>query len=319
MPHATKSKPETRTKDEKGRDRPPTIFDPNWTWSNPSSWPLSIRFLPVGVAIIAIGLATYFPSVFGNPYGRLMVDNSCVGTFNYTFQIAAAKRHAENLATHDWEIGTAGQAILELISPQKAVFSANPFPNGKVPYNLIKMDEALLYVFENVRIWSEGETIVSNNYSVSDPASLGVSAVMIGQIWHGWAQAADEQKRYLLEKAPRHANGAISHRVEVAELWSDAVFMFPPFLAYYGVAMGDEGAVREAFRQVGLYRDVLMITDGDRKGLWRHIVGPSETADDGAWSTGNGWAAYGMARVRATLVGWEKGRDMMREEVSTEG
>lgn len=65
-----------------------------------------------------------------------------------------------------------------------------------------------------------------------------------------------------------------------------------------------------------MYRDILLITNGDRKGLWRHIVGPSDKADEGAWSTGNGWAAYGMARVRATIVGWEKGREIMREEVS---
>ena len=104
--------------------------------------------------------------------------------------------------------------------------------------------------------------------------------------------------------------------MDVAELWSDAVHMFPPFLAYYAVATEDLALMRAAVQQIKLYRDGLRIDSGDREGLWKHIVGPSDMADDGAWSTGNGWAAHGMARVRATISGWGPSREVMGKELA---
>ena len=138
---------------------------------------------------------------------------------------------------------------------------------------------------------------------------------MTGQRWEKFLHAAQRQRDYLLDEAPRYSNGAISHRVEVPELWSDAVHMVPPFLAYLGVAEDNVQMLKEAVRQCGLYRDVLRISTGPKKGLWKHIVGPSEMADEGAWSTGNGWAAYGMARVRATITGWKPSNETMRTEI----
>ena len=170
-----------------------------------------------------------------------------------------------------------------------------------------------MYVFENVRL-NDGPTLMEDAYSISDPASLGVSAVLIGQHWPGWYEAAGKQKKFLLETAPRYANGAISHRVEVAEVWADAVSMVPPFLAYYGVAKKDLGLVSESVRQIELVRDVLRITEGKRRGLWRHVVGP-DNPDPGTWSTSNGWAAYGMLRVRATIAAWEKTKTGMVKEI----
>lgn len=302
-------------KTDQDTQTPKTFLDDDWSWADPSSWPLSIKFLPVGVAIVGIYIAVSFPAVFGDGPSKLFSDQSCHGTFNYTFNITGVKYHAESLATHDWEIGTAGEALLELLSPKKAVFGSNPFPKGKIPSDFFTMDDALVWVFEQFRIWHDGPTMMYNNYSVSDPASLGVSAVMIGQHWKGWLDAAGRQKDYLLEQAPRYENGAISHRVEVAELWSDAIYMFPPFLAYYGVASKDLDLVKEAVKQIELYREVLRVPDGHRKGLWKHIVGPSEKADAGAWSTGVGWVVYGMARVRATVAAWPKSRDAMQAEM----
>ncbi|KAK3696349.1 hypothetical protein LTR37_018014 [Vermiconidia calcicola] len=305
---------QTRSK-QKAEDQPRSFLDEDWSWSDPSSWPLSIKFLPVAVAIIGIGITVYFPSISGQtPLSTLFAENSCRGTFNYTFQIARAKAHAEGLSTHDWEIGTAFEAILELISPEKSVFGSNPFPKGKIPIRYYKMDEALSYFYDTVPI-GEGKTLAENGFSVSDPASLGVGSIMLGQTSPKRLSAIEKQKDYLLDEAPRYANGAISHRVEVAELWSDSVSMVPPFLAYYGVAKKNLTLIREAVRQCELYRDVLMIREGERKGLWKHIVGPSDVADEGAWSTGNGWAAYGMIRVRATIAAWSTSRDEMGKEI----
>lgn len=284
----------------------------------PSSYPLSVKFLPVGVLLIALWIPLYFPNLFGDITAPFLADTTCKGSFNYTFQIARAKHHAETLATHDWEIGTVAEAVLELVGEGVSVFGPEPFPRGEVPgewwRGLRGLEPALEFVMEKVGI-PLGETLMEDEFSATDPASLGVSAVMLGQSRRKWREATRRQKDFLFDTAPRYANGAISHRVDVAELWSDAVFMFPPFLAYYGVAEKNVSLVREAVRQIGLYRDVLVVTKGRGKGLWRHIVGPSEMADGGAWSTGNGWVVYGMARVRATISGWDGSRENMREEM----
>ena len=296
---------------------PTTFLDSNWTWSEFSSWPLSIKFFPALIPIVGIWIAILSPNLVQNVSLDRFAQDPCLSNFNYTFQIARTKHHAETLATHDWEIGTVAEAVLELISPEKAIFGANPFPGGRIPSSWFKLDEALSYVYTNIHIDGGGQTLYHDNFSVSDPASLGVAAVMLGQHWSrsGWYEAAGRQEDYLLNDALRYSNGAISHRVEVAELWSDAVFMVPPFLAYYAVASNYIELMREAVRQCELYRDVLLMREGERKGLWSHIVGPSGMADDGAWSTGNAWAAYGMARVRATIASWSTSKNVLQNEI----
>ena len=72
--------------------------------------------------------------------------------------------------------------------------------------------------------------------------------------------------------------------------------MVPPFLAYYGVATKDEATLKEAARQCELYRDVLVTPALP----WLHIVG-DHVSDEQLWSSSNGWAAAGMARVLATM------------------
>ena len=89
--------------------------------------------------------------------------------------------------------------------------------------------------------------------------------------------------------------------------------MAPPFIAYYGAAHNDFGLLVEAVNQVQRYWQVLH-SNGTNAGAWEHIVGPV-SPDPGIWSTGNAWAAAGMARVLATVVkapvcnqdrGWKK-------------
>jgi rhamnogalacturonyl hydrolase YesR len=113
-----------------------------------------------------------------------------------------------------------------------------------------------------------------------------------------YAQAAADQLTFLLSEAPKTSPGAISHRADEVQLWSDFIYMVPPFLAYYGVMTNNNTLVEEAYNQIRLYRDVLL----DDTGMWQHIrMGGFE--DMGHWSTGNGWAAMGMLRVLATIRG----------------
>ncbi|KAK4542299.1 hypothetical protein LTR36_006952 [Oleoguttula mirabilis] len=283
-----------------------------WSWSDYGSWPLSVRWAPAYVALIGVFIAVFYVNYVNDPGLDMSSTESCIATFNYTFRINAARHQAEHLSTHSWELGTAAEAVEELVDPQKTVFGRDPFPNDKIPSQGLHLDQALIWLHQKIR--TNNQTLFADDWGVSDPAALGVAATMLGHRWPQYTDAATRQKDYLLKDAPKYINGAISHRREVAELWSDAVSMVPPFLAYYGVAMNDITLIKTAFKQIQLYRDVLSVSRGPKKGLWKHIVGPSEMADDGCWSTGNAWAAYGMVRVRATMTAWRPSNEEMTEE-----
>jgi len=93
--------------------------------------------------------------------------------------------------------------------------------------------------------------------------------------------------------------------MEQVQLWSDSVYMVPPFLAYYGV-------------------------DG-QTGVWRHVVEGS-WEDEGCWATGmcparfrsrsclhfvllgNGWATMGMLRVIQTIAHSPFASEMEKEQ-----
>ena len=60
--------------------------------------------------------------------------------------------------------------------------------------------------------------------AVGDPASLGVSAVLLGQYLTPeegapYVNASLGEVKYIMDQAPRWSNGAISHRVAAPELW----------------------------------------------------------------------------------------------------
>lgn len=80
-------------------------------------------------------------------------------------------------------------------------------------------------------------------------------------------------------------------------------------MAYQAVAKNDRNLMAETVRQCGLQRDVLKI---DKFLNWRHIIGP-QSQDEGLWSTGNGWAGYGMVRVLHTLQKWSGSSNMNTE------
>jgi rhamnogalacturonyl hydrolase YesR len=69
-----------------------------------------------------------------------------------------------------------------------------------------------------------------------------------------------------------------------------------------------------AVTQCGLQRDVLK---ADNKN-WQHIIGP-QAQDTGLWSTGNGWAGYGMVRVLHTLQRWSGSASMTSQADQLKG
>ncbi|KAF8685227.1 Glycosyl Hydrolase Family 88 [Rhizoctonia solani] len=224
--------------------------------------------------------------------------------------ISQVKQRLEDSAQLSWELGTRIQTLLELDTPSFSVFSEDFPPPRNAPNSL---DDVIGISRNILQSKTAGELPLMPDGSAADPASNGVGVLIAN--WTGasggnYAQAAADQLTFLLTITPRAPNGAISHRADEAQLWSDFVYMVPPFLAYYGVLTDNQTLVEESYNQIKLYRDVL----ADDTGMWQHIrLGSFE--DRGYWSTGNGWAAMGMLRVLVTIRGSQWSRSM-RKHVS---
>ncbi|KAH9035187.1 glycoside hydrolase family 105 protein [Lactarius pseudohatsudake] len=226
-------------------------------------------------------------------------------------QVNTVKQLLAEGATHSWELGVRAQALLELSTPSFSVLTPSVLlpPPSSLGSSL---NDTLADVFTIARnavaalppppTNGTGQPLILRDGSAGDPASIGI-AVLIAN-WTGlggenYSAAATAQLEYLFgPRVPKTENGAISHRVSEVQLWSDSVYMVPPFLAYYGITTGNQSMLREAYNQVKLYRSYL--SDVLAGGLWRHIILGTDT-DPGHWSTGNAWAAAGMLRVLGTL------------------
>ncbi|KAF2964581.1 hypothetical protein GQX73_g8987 [Xylaria multiplex] len=204
------------------------------------------------------------------------------------------------LASHSWEFGAFSESLLEWHNPNLSVFGASPFPDGKIPVVQVEQVESLSYA--KLYIQTGSTTLVDGDGAAGDPASLAVPAILIGQTNSSFLSAAHSQIEHLLNTVPRWPNGAISHREDYPELWADFIYMAPPALAYWAIQDANETLLRVAIEQCLLYRNELAVRHNasyDAAGLWHHIMGP-QAQDLGIWSTGNAWAAAGMARVLAT-------------------
>ncbi|TAQ85422.1 hypothetical protein B7494_g6243 [Chlorociboria aeruginascens] len=226
---------------------------------------------------------------------------------NPGYDVNGVAQLARLLASHSWEYGAAAEAFLELSNSSLSVFGEDPFPGGDVPVVDWEQVDALAYVEPFIR--TDSQTLIDGDGAVGDPASLGVSAILIGQTNPVFLAAASRQEDYVVNVAPRAWNGAISQRNNTPELWADFMYMAPPFLAYYAVATSNTSLLQLTIDQCGLYRQILQANTTAQQrslqGLWEHIIGPQDTQPQ-LWSTGNAWVAAGMARVLATTIKWRE-------------
>lgn len=155
----------------------------------------------------------------------IIASTSFAQEVNAGFNAYTAAQVMVNKAGQSWEWGTAAEALLELYSPELSVFSSNPFPGGTIP-KPASSTFALSYARQFINRDSQ---VFVDNSAVGDPASLGVSAILLGQSDGAYIDASNRQANYLLKIAPKYSNGAISHRPDVAELWADNVAMSFPF------------------------------------------------------------------------------------------
>ncbi len=184
---------------------------------------------------------------------------------------------------YPWEQGTCAQALWELGDITTAVAMAH---------------NAVVHQKEDGRL-----AVISDNIAVTDPASNGEV------VWHAYEQTGDEMYRkaaekmlaFLMEKAPRTDTGVICHN-EISfwegfskyQIWADAAYMAPPFLAVMG-------ELEEAFKQL---KGHLAYLQDKETGLLYHIydAGKAQFVRKKLWATGNGWTLLGIGRVIETAI-----------------
>ncbi|KAG8215875.1 Six-hairpin glycosidase-like protein [Butyriboletus roseoflavus] len=208
--------------------------------------------------------------------------------------------------------GTRSEVLLEYNASSYSVLSSSAVPPPQqIPSDLTG---ALTDVFTIAHTILANRSISNGNItgpqpliqdsSAGDPASIGIAVLLANWTGQGtldgldYSGAAQDQLEFLFLKVPKTDDGAISHRIGQVQLWSDFVYMVPPFLAYYGVTTHNISLLQEAYAQISLYRQYLRDTTANN--LWKHIQLGSGT-DNGHWSTGNAWAAAGMIRVLGTI------------------
>jgi unsaturated rhamnogalacturonyl hydrolase len=174
-----------------------------------------------------------------------------------------------------WEHGVAAQAMLEL-------------GNEEMVYLMAK--EAVLRQTDEGRL-----SVVYSDNGVTDPASGGEAVLHAYNISgdEELKMGADRMLEYLLVKAPRSKEGIIYHTLNSPEIWSDAMYMSPPFLAVAGRPL-------ESMSQIEGYRKFLW---NPQHQLFSHRWhnGENKFINQRFWGGGNGWAAACYCRVIRAL------------------
>jgi hypothetical protein len=120
------------------------------------------------------------------------------------------------------------EALLSLDTPSFSVLNSTVPPPKKAPNSLDDVLGSAKSVLSQAPTGNGPKPLFDNDSSAADPASTGIGILIAN--WTGqsgdYANAAENQIDYLLNKAPRAPNGAISHRADEAQLWS--VFCLVP-------------------------------------------------------------------------------------------
>jgi unsaturated rhamnogalacturonyl hydrolase len=196
---------------------------------------------------------------------------------NTSSKIEKVKQALLSMQRASWEQGVAAQAFLEL---------------GETELVILMAKEAVLRQKADGRLAALG-----SDEAVTDPAANGEAVLYAARITGDtrFQEAADRMLDYLLHQAPRTEQGILHHITNRPQVWIDAMYMAPPFLAV-------AGRPDEAVKQITGMR-ALLWNRGKR--LYSHIWddGQRQFARQDCWGVGNGWAAAGMTRVIGALPG----------------
>ena len=175
----------------------------------------------------------------------------------------------------EWEQGTTAQAFLEWGENDLVVQFAK---------------SAIMRTVKDGRLGVMGKS----SGSVTDPCSIG-EALLFSYEYTGDEQfktAANKLLDYILYRGCRTRDGILHHYDTTNQVWVDAYYMAPPFLA-------KAGHFDEAMKQIMGFRKYLF---DEKKCLLSHIYDEdlNELTRNVFWGVGNGWAVAGLSRVIAT-------------------
>jgi unsaturated rhamnogalacturonyl hydrolase len=165
-----------------------------------------------------------------------------------------------------WEQGVAMQALLEL---------------GETELVILMARDAVLRQSQDGRLAMLGE-----EFALSDACSPGEAVLWAARktgdrvLMNGFNKLLD----YVLNKAPRTKDGIIYHFTNMPQIWSDIIYMLPPFLAV-------AGKYDEAIKQIDDKKLLSHMWDCEKKVFARKEC----------WGVGNGWSAAGITRVIRAL------------------
>jgi unsaturated rhamnogalacturonyl hydrolase len=197
------------------------------------------------------------------------------GSLNSRSTLERVKLAMLSMQRAAWEQGVAMQAMLE---------------TGESELVILMAKEAVLRQTTDGRLAMLGE-----EFALSDAASPGEAVLWAAKktgdavLMNGFDRLLD----YILNKAPRNAEGIIYHFSNTPQVWSDIMYMLPPFLA----AAGKED---EAIRQID---GAMRYLWNDEKKLLSHMWDSEKQTflRKDCWGVGNGWSAAGITRVIRTL------------------
>ncbi len=174
-----------------------------------------------------------------------------------------------------WEQGVAMQAMLEL---------------GEHELVILMAKDAVLRQSQDGRLAMLGE-----EFALSDACCPGEAVLWAAKETgdHVLMNGFDKLVDYVLNKAPRTKDGIIYHFTNIPQVWSDIMYMLPPFLAA-------AGKYDEAIKQIDGARGFLWNPD---KKLLSHMWDCEKQAfvRKDCWGVGNGWSAAGITRVIRAL------------------
>ena len=189
--------------------------------------------------------------------------------------IEKVKRAMLSMQRAVWEQGVAMQAMLEL---------------GETELVILMAKDAVVRQSRDGRLAMLGE-----EFALSDACSPGEALLWAANktgdpvLMKGFEHLLD----YVLQSAPRNKDGIIYHFTNIPQVWSDSMYMLPPFLAI-------AGKYNEAIKQIDGAWSCLWNND---KKLLSHMwdCDKQSFARKDCWGVGNGWSAAGLTRVICSL------------------
>ena len=170
-----------------------------------------------------------------------------------------------------WEQGVAMQALWEIGDPELAYLMAK---------------EAVLRQAGDGRL-----SVLYSDNGVTDPAASGEVVFQLAKLNNDQELLDAHQKMigYLLNEAPKTADGILHHTVNSPEIWVDSFYMAPPYLCVAGYPA-------EAIKQINGFRHYLWNAEQNLYSHRWHVT-ENRFLNEKFWGVGNGWAIAGLARI----------------------